>query len=225
MGTLIGDEGVAIIETPYVRSLVERLEFDTIYHEHLFYYSLTALQTIFERNGLQVVDVERISIHGGSLRVQVRRPTGAESSRNVADLLQEEADLGIGTLPWFQGFAERVSARCDELATVLSDLRSAGKTVAAYGAAAKGTVLLNAIGSEARSIRFVADRNPVKQGYLMPGVRIPIVSPERLLVERPDYTMLLAWNFADEVLAQQAEYRARGGRFIIPTASERILYL
>jgi SAM-dependent methyltransferase len=208
--------GVAVIETPYVRELVERLEFDTIYHEHRFYHSLTALSRILERGGLAVADVERIGVHGGSLRIfAVHRSAGVPSPASLA-LRAEEDALGLGAPAYYLEFAARVEALGQDLRGLLANLRSDGRRVAAYGAAAKGTVLLNAFGIGRDTIDFVADRSPHKQGRYMPGVRIPIVPAERLAEAMPDACLLLAWNFADEILAQQDAYRRRGGRFLIP---------
>jgi len=208
--------GVAVVETPYLRELVERLEFDTIYHEHVFYHSLTALSGVFERNGLGVVDVERLAVHGGSLRVFAAHSGAAEATRAVHSLLAEEAAVGLCSPGYYATFAGRVEALGRELRTMLAGLRSGGHTVAAYGAAAKGAVLLNAFDIGPDVVSFVVDRSPHKQGHLMPGVHIPIVAPDQLVARRPQECLLLAWNFADEVLAQQAEYRRLGGRFIIP---------
>jgi len=208
--------GVAVIETPYLRELVERLEFDTIYHEHIFYHSLTALSRVFERNGLSVIDIERIAVHGGSLRVYAMRSGAEEPGARVRSLLAEEAAVGLCTPEYYANFAARVEVLGRELRTMLTGLRSQGRTVAAYGAAAKGAVLLNAFGIGPDLISFVVDRSPHKQGHLMPGVHIPIVAADQLVVRAPDECLLLAWNFADEILAQQAEYRRLGGRFIIP---------
>ncbi len=175
-------DGVAVIETPYLRELVERLEFDTIYHEHVFYHSLTALARVFERNGLVVVDVERIPVHGGSLRVfAMRRRRPASPARPFAALLAEEAAVGLCSAAYYATFAGRVDALGASFEPLLADLRSRGHTVAAYGAAAKGAVLLNAFEIGPDLISFVADRSPHKQGHLMPGVHIPIVAPDQLV--------------------------------------------
>ena len=224
IGRLLADDGVAVIETPYVRDLIERLEFDTIYHEHLFYYSLTALDRLFARNGVRVVDVERIPIHGGSLRVFASPAAAAHApTPAVAELLDEEAALGLDKLDYFQGFADRVEVLKGQLLALLGDLKEQGHRIAAYGAAAKGTILLNAFGIGTERIDFVADRSDYKQGRYMPRVHIPIVEPARLLAEMPDEVLLLAWNFADEILEQQHEYRGRGGRFIMPAPVPEVI--
>ena len=208
--------GVAVIETPYLRELVERLEFDTIYHEHLFYHSLTALSRVFERNGLTVVDVEAIPVHGGSLRVFAMRTGAGEQGAAVRSLFAEEAAVGLCGSEYYAAFAGRVEELGRELRAMMAALVAQGHQIAAYGAAAKGAVLLNAFGIGTDTISFVADRSPHKQGFLMPGVHIPIVDPDQLVARRPDECLLLAWNFAEEILAQQAEYRRLGGKFIIP---------
>jgi len=208
--------GVAVIETPYLRELVDRLEFDTIYHEHLFYHSLTALARVFERNGLSVVDVERIPVHGGSLRVFAMRSGAGEASAAVRAMLDEEAGVGLCSPEYYAAFAGRVDELGRGLRAMLAELVAKGHEIGAYGAAAKGAVLLNAFGIGTETISFVADRSPHKQGFLMPGVHIPIVDPDQLAARRPQECLLLAWNFADEILAQQAEYRRLGGKFIIP---------
>jgi SAM-dependent methyltransferase len=214
--------GVAVIETPYVRDLVERLEFDTIYHEHLSYYSLTSLDRAFRRNGLSTVGVERIPIHGGSLRV-FAGPGDGPPTGEVARLLAEERDLGMDQLDYFLGFAAAVDDLLATLRDLLAGLKSQGHRIAAYGAAAKGATMLNACGIGTETIDFVADRSEYKQGRFMPGVHLPVVAPERLLQDRPDEVLLLTWNFADEILEQQAAYRAEGGRFVIPVPEPRIV--
>ena len=213
--------GVVVVETPYVRDLVDRLEFDTIYHEHVFYYSLSSIVELVAPHGLTVIDVERLPIHGGSLRVTMTREGGARASAAVAELLAEEVAIGLRALGYFKGFANRVHALGDELRMTLAELRRGGKTIAAYGAAAKGAVLLNAFGIGGDTIDFVVDRSPYKAGRFMPGVRIPIRLADVLAEAQPDICVLLAWNFADEILEQQAAYRRAGGQFLIPVPTVR----
>jgi SAM-dependent methyltransferase len=222
LATLVKDDGVIVCESPYLRPFLQRIEFDTIYHEHLYYFSLTALDRLFRRHGLVVEDCEQLAIHGGSLRLFARRADAAALPR-VRALLDEEAGWAVDEARPYAEFAGRVERCKAELVAMVRGLAQAGGPVCAYGAAAKGTVLLNATGLGRDEIRFVCDRNPHKQGRLMPGVHIPIVAPERLLAEQPHYCLLLAWNVADEILHQQAEYRARGGKFILPLPEPRVI--
>jgi SAM-dependent methyltransferase len=221
---VLAEDGVAVVETPYVRDLVERTEFDTVYHEHLFYYSLTALDRLFIRNRLRIVDVERLAIHGGSLRVfAVRADAPEKASAAVTSLLDEEDALGVTGQRYFEDFAARVADLREELSKLLRDLKAQGHRLAAYGAAAKGSTLLNSLGIGRETLEFVADRSDHKQGMYMSGVRLQIVPPERLLEEMPDEVLLLAWNLADEILAEQSEYRRRGGRFILPVPRPQVI--
>jgi SAM-dependent methyltransferase len=220
---LLAPGGIAVIEVPYVKDMVDRCEFDTIYHEHLCYFSLTSASRLFSRHGLEVKHVERLPIHGGSLRLFVGRPREGETSAAVAALLAEEAAWGADQVKAYRGFAHRVEGLERDLRILLGDLKRQGKSIAAYGAAAKGATLLNAVGIGAETLDFVADRSPHKQGRFLPGARVPVRPPEALLESQPDYVLLLAWNLADEVLTQQDEYRRRGGRFIVPVPEVRIL--
>lgn len=222
LATLLAPDGVVVVETPYVRNLVERVEFDTIYHEHVFYYSLTAIDRLFRANGLVATDVEHVQVHGGSLRIFARHE-GSEVRPPVKDLLAEEERIGLTSPAYYRTLSAGVEQIITELSSLIERLRSAGERVAAYGASAKGAVLLNTAGLGRSEIDFVADRSPHKQGRLMPGVRIPIVEPERILADRPDAVLLLVWNIAEEILSQQATYRRAGGRFIIPVPAPRIV--
>jgi hypothetical protein len=221
IGILLNEEGVVVIETPYVKDMIDQGEFDTIYHEHLCYYSLTALDRLFRRHGLTVVDVEQLPIHGGSLRVFVAK-AGPPSPR-VTRLLAEEVAWGVGSREFYTGFGEKVGQLRQELRSLLAELKGRGKRIAVYGASAKGSTLLNYFGIGLETLDFVADRSTAKQGRYTPGTHLPIAAPERLLAEMPDYVLLLTWNFADEILAQQAAYRARGGTFIIPIPELRLV--
>jgi hypothetical protein len=225
---LLKDDGEAIIEVPSLRDMFDRLEFDTIYHEHLFYFSLTALSRAFGRSGLTIVDVEPLKVHGGSLRVFARRsdvpvaPDRAGVDR-VAAMLDAERAWGVDTPERYARFQEGVAELKQKLVHLVRGLKRAGHSIAAYGAAAKGTTLLNYCGLGASELDYVVDRSPIKQGLLMPGTLLAIHPTERLVQTMPDYVLLLVWNFADEVMAQQAEYRRRGGRFIVPVPEPRIV--
>jgi SAM-dependent methyltransferase len=220
---LLKDSGIAVIEVPYVKEMIDRCEFDTIYQEHLCYFSLTALDRLFYRHDLVIEDVERLPIHGGSLRLFVvprHRPGGRAT---VEALLAEESKWGVDRIEFYQGFAQRVDRFKASLLEVLAGAQGDGKRVVAYGAAAKGTILLNYCGVGPETLEFVADRSPYKQGRYMPGVHVPIQPPKKILETLPDYVLLLVWNIAPEVLEQQAEYRRQGGRFIIPGPQIRIV--
>jgi SAM-dependent methyltransferase len=221
--SVLKPSGIAIIEAPYLKDMLDHCEFDTIYHEHLCYFSLTALERCFHRHGLITIDVERVPIHGGSLRVFVARRDGASDvSERVAALLEDEANWGVGTVQIYSHFARRVGEIKESLRQLLGDMKSAGLRIAGYGASAKGSTLLNFCGIGSETLDFLVDRSTVKQGKFTPGTQLRIYSPDKLLEEQPDYTLLLTWNFAEEILQQQAEYRRRGGRFIVPVPRPRV---
>lgn len=216
LGAALKPSGRIILEFPYAAEFIEKTEFDTIYHEHVFYFSLSALEPLFRRHGLEIYHVERIPIHGGSLRLFAGRTGAHPFQDSVVALRKEEQQKGFCGMSYYQGFADRVLGLKKALTELVQQLRAQGKTVAAYGASAKGSTLLNFFGLTKEHLAFVADRSTYKQGRLTPGTHIPIVPPEELVRRKPDYTLLLTWNFADEILAQQKPYRDQGGKFIIP---------
>ena len=219
---LLAPKGHAILEFPYAAEMIAQDEFDTIYHEHVFYFTLTALEPMLARHALSITRVERTPLHGGSLRIFVRHDTYA-ADETVAVLRAQEDELGVGSLDYYQNFTAQAAAIRETLREQITILKDEGKTLAAYGAAAKGSTLLNFCGINATDLAFVADRSPHKHGKLMAGAHVPIVPAEELAQRAPDVTLLLAWNFADEILAQQQAYRAAGGKFLIPIPEVRLI--
>jgi len=223
IGILLKETGVGVIEVPYVKDMTDRCEFDTIYHEHLCYFSLTSLEQLFRKHGLLIADVERIPVHGGSLRLFVGHKDSARVSSAVELLLHQEAACGVNRLDFYIDFRQKVEHIKNSLCHLLEGFKQQGKSIAAYGAAAKGSTLLNYLAIGKETLDFVVDRSTYKQGRYMPGVHLPIYAPEKLLEAWPDYVLLLTWNFADEILAQQAEFRKRGGRFVIPIPEPKVV--
>jgi hypothetical protein len=221
--TALAPGGAFVIEAHYLVDLLDQTAFDTIYHEHVSYWALTPMRRLFDRMGMEVVRAERLPIHHGQLRVWVQRKGEGDVDETVAAVLERERALGIGRLETYQAFGDRVRQIKVDLHATLTRLKREGKRVAGYGAPAKGSTLLEFLQIGPDLVQYIADRSPLKQGRYTPGSHIPIVSPERLLNDRPDYTLLLAWNFADEVLRQQAPYREKGGKFIVPVPEVKIL--
>ena len=214
---LLKPRGVATFEFPHLMRLVAEAQFDTVYHEHFSYLSLTAVQRVFAHNGLAVFDVEEIPTHGGSLRVfaqradtQAREPTPA-----VAALLAREAAAGVTSAAYYGGLQARAERIKDDLVSFLIEAKRAGKKVGAYGAAAKGNTLLNFAGVRADLLPWVVDRNPAKQGKYLPGSRIPVVDEARLTAERPDYVLVLPWNLGEEIKGQLGYARDWGAKFVV----------
>jgi len=216
LGTLLAPDGWIVLEFPYGVEMIDKSEFDTIYHEHVFYFTLTPLIPLFARHGLEVFHVERIAIHGGSLRLFAAK-RGAETIRtSVSAMLAMEDAAGVSSDQYYQSFRERAAGVKQGLLEFFAAQQAAGGRVAAYGASAKGSTLLNYIGESARTLEFIADRSTYKHGKFSPGIHVPIVPAEHLEENAPDYAVLLVWNFADEVIAQQRRYLQNGGSFVIP---------
>ena len=215
LDALLEPDGVFIAEVPYLLDLIERVEYDTIYHEHLSYFALAPLSRLFEDRGFELFDVERLAIHGGSVRIFAAR----RGVRPVSDRLKELAGAEvsvIGDAAAYVLFAERVARSRDALQAMLASSMAAGRTVAALGATAKGNTLLNYCGLGPREIGFIGDSTPLKHGLLTPGTRIPVVPEEEIVRRGVDDTLLLAWNYADSIIPRYGEYLGRGGRFIHP---------
>lgn len=217
-------QGVSTFEFPHLLKLVAENQFDTIYHEHFSYLSLTAVNRIFSANGLSVFDVEEHPTHGGSLRVFAQRSDTGQQPRStrVEELLQREAQAGMLSVDYYAGFQAKTDQVKNGFLAFLLEAKRQGKTVAAYGAAAKGNTLMNYAGIRPDLISFVVDRNPAKRGKCMPGSRIPIVDEERLQQEKPDYVVILPWNLKSEVMQQLEYIRTWGGRFVTAVPELRI---
>jgi SAM-dependent methyltransferase len=215
--------GVFIIEVHYLVDMLEQVAFDTIYHEHVSYWALGPMTRLFEKHGMQVVRAERLALHHGQLRVTVRRKENGRPERSVQEILDMEGRRRLHVFKTYQRFAQKTQRIKEDLRRRLEAYRAQGERVVGYGAPAKGNTLLSFLGIGPDLIEYIVDRSPLKQGRYAPGVHIPIVSTERLLTDQPDYVVLFAWNFADEVRAQQAEYRRRGGKFIIPVPNVRVI--
>ncbi|MES2819761.1 MAG: class I SAM-dependent methyltransferase [Pseudomonadota bacterium] len=214
--TLLKPAGVATFEFPHLLRLMAEQQFDTLYHEHYSYLSLTTVQQLCQRNGLALFDVEALPTHGGSLRVYVQRAAGPQQTLPaVAELLAREEAAGVRTAAFYSSLAPAAEGIKHQLLAFLLRAKAEGKRVVGYGAAAKGNTLLNFAGVRPDLLAWVADANPHKQGKFMPGSRIPIVAPERIAQERPDYVLVLPWNLLEEVTAQLAEVRGWGGQFVV----------
>jgi len=220
---LLAASGTVAIEAPYLIDFVERNEFDTIYHEHYSYLSVRALSFLFSLHGMEVFDVEQVAIHGGSMVYYVGHQGAHQVSGRVAELIAAELAKGLGKKETYEAFAVRTQKLKADALTLLRDLKAQGRRVAAYGAPAKGNTFLNYCGIGTDLIEYTVDKSPYKQDLFTPGMHLPVYHPDRLAEDMPDYVLLLAWNFADEIIDQQREYLDKGGRFIQAIPEVRIL--
>jgi SAM-dependent methyltransferase len=221
---LLAPGGLASFEFPHLLRLIERNQFDTIYHEHYSYLSLVALAPLFARQGLKMVDVQELSTHGGSLRLFVRHADHADQpSAALQDVLARERAAGLETLAAYEGFRSQVHETKRRLVSLLIGLKNDGRRIAAYGAPAKGNTLLNYCGVGPDFIDYTVDRSASKQGRYLPGTRIPVYAPEHLIADRPDYVLILPWNIRDEIITQLADVSTWGGRFIVPIPTPEIV--
>ena len=222
---LLKPTGVATFEFPQLLTLMAGAQFDTLYHEHYSYLSLTAVQTLCERNGLEVFDVSQLTTHGGSLRVFVQRKDGERRAVQpaVQQQLQAELDAGVKTTEYYATLAPAAERIKHDLLRFLLQAKADGKRVVGYGAAAKGNTLLNYAGVKPDLLAWVADANPHKQGKFLPGSRIPIVAPAQIDIEKPDYVLVLPWNLLHEVSQQLARVRQWDGRFVIAVPELSVL--
>jgi SAM-dependent methyltransferase len=211
---LLDDGGMVVFEVPYLGELLDRLEYDTVYHEHLCYFSVMALQKLCENAGLGIARIDRVPVHGGSLRVYAAVQTG--HGADAMEMAAAERQAGLNSIGRYRKFAADVERNRGLLRKLLSDLRSEGRSIAAYGAPAKGNTLLNYCGIDTSWLPFTVDKNELKVGLHTPGMHIPVRPVSALLEAQPDGVLILAWNFASEIMSQQQAYRDRGGRFITP---------
>jgi SAM-dependent methyltransferase len=225
---LLKPGGVAVVETHYVGDMIYGTEFDCIYHEHLCYYSLHSLEKLFENHGLVLVDVERLQIHGGSLRAYFQRVDGTLSLedsgwKNVDELMSTEIKFGLTDYKIYKGFGKSVEEIKEQLLNGMKLIKKDGKKIAIYGASAKSTTLLNYFGIDSEMIEYVVDDTPSKQGHFTPGTHLPIYSSDKILETMPDFVLILTWNFAEEIMKKNEEYKKRGGFFIIPIPKVEVI--
>ena len=223
MKIILKQEGFITMEFPHLMRLMEENQFDTIYHEHFGYFSLLAVSNIFEFHGLRLFDVEELPTHGGSVRIYAcHKDSARQPTSRLSDLLALEKRAGFNKLETYKGFAEQVKETKRKLLTFLIEAKRAGKSIAGYGAPGKGNTLLNYCGIGTDFISYTVDRNPYKQGMFLPGSRIPIYHPDKIRETRPDYVLILPWNFKEEIMEQMADIKSWGGQFVVPIPETKV---
>ena len=221
---LLKGDGVFVIEAPYLIEMFDKMTFDAIYHEHLSYFSLTPLMNFFKQLDMEIFNVEKIPVHGGSLRIFVKKQAGKfDIDKSVPEMIEFEKRYGIDKFETYKKFADKVQHVKAKLSGFLKEIKKDGKIIAAYGAPAKGNTLLNFCEIGKDYIDYIVDENPLKQGLYTPGMHIPVVAPKTLDSKRPDYILILAWNFADEILDKTKRYKDDGIKFIIPLPEPKII--
>jgi SAM-dependent methyltransferase len=220
---LLKPNGFCVIEVPYFADLVEKLEFDTIYHEHVYYFAVKPLKMAFERHGLALFNIEKIALHGGSLRLFVGHAGCHPINSVIHEMIKKEEESGLYNHLNYMAFMQKLSELKSELTSTLHKLKNENKKIAAYGASAKGTTLLNFFSIGKDILDFVVDRSTTKQGHFTPGTHLAILAPEELINQQIDYALLLVWNFADEVIAQQKHFIEKGGKFILPLPKVKVI--
>lgn len=221
---LLDEAGVLIIEVPYLVDLLEKMLYDTIYHEHLSYFAVTPLVRLLKRFSMEIFDVKRVSVHGGSIRIYVRKSASpSSSSESVTTLLQLEKGLNLDSLQTYLRFATEVAGVKEKLVGILKHLKTEMKKVVGYGAPAKGNTLLNYCSIGTDILEYIVDESPYKQGLYTPGMHVPVLPTKKILEDKPDYVLLLAWNYVDEILLRERKYREMGGKFILPIPDPQII--
>ncbi len=220
---LMATGGRLVIEAHYLRDMLEQDAFDTIYHEHVSYWSLRPMMRLFESAGMEVISAERVPIHHGQLRVFVQRKGESTVDTSVTRIASDEENAGLNRVETYYAFANRALVIKENILQTLRSLRRDGKRIAGYGAPAKGNTLLGFLEIGPDLVEYIVDRSPLKQGRFTPGTHIPVVPTQRLIEDQPDYVILFAWNFVDEILEQQRTFRQRGGKFIVPIPTLRIV--
>lgn len=224
VGALLHDRGVFVVEVPQALDLITHNEFDTVYHEHLSEFSVKSLVDLFRFFEMEIVNLERLEIHGGSMRVAAKRNNGhGRAFPLVAEWVAREHAAGLFSRSPYTNFAQRILKLKEQLLQTLRQLKITGQRIVGYGAPAKGNTILNYCGIGPELLDYLVDRNPLKHGLYSPGRHLPVFPVEKILQDQPDYLLVLAWNFLDEVLAEQAEYRSRGGKFVVPVPDVRVI--